>query len=136
MTYLVALLMGREAAVVAFPELQNGYNVLDGKVVHPKVVEAMVKKGIDLNASAEGHSSLPISAADVGGIDFNAINVDWQGIGVVDIQFDPVEVQQIIDMGITGFTPVIINIVPLPSVLPLLGLALQREEEYELSKVN
>lgn len=40
----------------------------------------------------------------------------------VDIQFDPVQLQEIIDAGIDGFSPVIINITPLPSVLPLLGL--------------
>ena len=30
--------------------------------------------------------------------------------------------QEMIDLGIDGFAPVIINITPLPSVLPLLGL--------------
>ncbi|MBI5023434.1 MAG: hypothetical protein HZC18_00315 [Candidatus Omnitrophica bacterium] len=39
----------------------------------------------------------------------------------MDIQFDPVELQELIDAGIDGFAPVIINITPLPSVLPLLG---------------
>lgn len=78
--------------------------------------------------------SSPIS--DLGGIDLNRIDVERQGAGV-DIQFDPVDVQMMIDMGITGFAPVIISITPLPSVLPLLGLAPKREEEeFELSKVN
>jgi hypothetical protein len=65
----------------------------------------------------------------------NNINVDHQGAGV-DIQFDPVAMQEIMDAGITGFAPVIINIVPLPSVLPLLGLAPQREEDFEVSSLN
>jgi hypothetical protein len=33
-----------------------------------------------------------------------------------------VQLQEIIDAGIDGFAPIIINITPLPSVLPLLGL--------------
>ena len=80
-------------------------------------------------------SSSPVS--EVGGIDLNEINVDRQG-GGVEIYFDPVELQEIIDLGITGFVPVIINITPLPSVLPLLGLAPKEEEEteFELSSLN
>ena len=66
----------------------------------------------------------------------NMIEVERQGESV-SIQFDPIQVQEIIDMGITGFAPVIINITPLPSVLPLLGLAPQKEEEeFEVSKLN
>ena len=61
-------------------------------------------------------------------LDMNNIDVDRQGAGM-DIQFDPIAVQEMIDMGITGFSPVIINLTPLPSVLPLLGLAPQREED-------
>ncbi|MFA5088076.1 MAG: HEAT repeat domain-containing protein [Candidatus Omnitrophota bacterium] len=69
-----------------------------------------------------------------GGIDMNEIEVERQGSGVT-IKFDPAQVQNIIDKGITGFTPVIINIVPIPSILPLLGLApAVKEEEMELSK--
>ncbi len=49
--------------------------------------------------------------------------------------FDPAELQELIDLGIDGFAPVIINITPLPSVLPLLGLdpATKEEEPLELS---
>jgi len=72
---------------------------------------------------------------EVGGIDLNAIEVDRQGAGI-EIQFDPVEIQQIIDLGVAGFTPVIISIIPLPSILPLLGLAPARKEEFELSSLN
>ncbi len=82
-------------------------------------------------------SSPIIDSEDVGGIDMNRIEVDRQGVGV-QIEFDPVEIQQIMDRGIDGFTPVIINIVPLPSVLPLLGLEPKRreDEEWALSSLN
>ena len=71
----------------------------------------------------------------------NTIDLGREGAGV-DIQFDPTELQEIIDAGIDGlvpsevegFAPVIINITPLPSVLPLLGLEPQRkEDELEVS---
>ncbi|MBI3617844.1 MAG: hypothetical protein HY210_06475 [Candidatus Omnitrophica bacterium] len=39
--------------------------------------------------------------------------------------------QELIDAGIDGFAPVIINITPLPSVLPLLGLEPRKEEDAE-----
>jgi len=82
-----------------------------------------------------GAPSSPVTSDDPGGIDMNNIDVDRQG-GGVHVEFDPVPVQEIIDMGITGFTPVIINLTPLPSVLPLLGLAPQRDEEFEVSSLN
>jgi hypothetical protein len=88
-------------------------------------------------------SSSPVVTSDdsrtasdeLGGIDMNDINVDRQG-GGVEIQFDPAMIQQIIDMDIDGFAPVIINVVPLPSVLPLLGLEPKREEEFALSQTG
>ncbi len=80
--------------------------------------------------------SSPISEQkDVGGIDLNEIEVETTGAGV-NFEFDPAQVQEILDMGITGFAPVIISITPLPSVMPLLGLAPKREEEFELSMLN
>ena len=66
----------------------------------------------------------------------NSIDLDRQGASV-DIQFDPAELQDIIDAGIDGFAPVIINITPLPSVLPLLGLEpAKKEEGLEVSSLN
>ena len=72
---------------------------------------------------------------DLGGIDMNAIDLEREGVGV-DIQFDPAELQEIIDAGIDGFAPVIINISPLPSVLPLLGLEPANKEEEQGEPVN
>ena len=55
----------------------------------------------------------------------------------VEIRFDPAWINSIIEQGIAGFAPVIINITPLPSVLPLLGLAPNKEEEeFEVSQLN
>jgi len=73
--------------------------------------------------------------AQLGGIDLNEIEVDRQGVGV-NIQFDPAAMEPILNMQIDGFAPVIINFVPINSVLPLLGLEPQREEELEMSSLN
>ncbi|MBI5149751.1 MAG: hypothetical protein HZA28_03155 [Candidatus Omnitrophica bacterium] len=73
---------------------------------------------------------------DVGGIDMNSIDLEREGAGV-DIHFDPAELQEIIESGIDGFAPVIINITPLPSVLPLLGLEpATKEEQLEVSRLD
>jgi len=63
----------------------------------------------------------------VGGIDMNNINVNRQGTDS-KIQFDPSAIEPLLNMNIEGFVPVIINITPLPSVLPLLGLEPRNEE--------
>jgi hypothetical protein len=103
-----------------------------------EAIEFLKKQDEELKAfgaTLKGLVSSPVTSnEEIGGIDLNAIDVNRQGEASVSIQFDPVAVQEILDMGITGFAPVIINITPLPSVLPLLGLAPQREEDYELTK--
>jgi len=74
--------------------------------------------------------------AKVGGIDLNEISVERQG-GGIDVKFTPATVDPILQKGITGFAPVIINLTPINSVLPLLGLEPRREkEEYEVSSLN
>ncbi|MBF0384769.1 MAG: hypothetical protein HQL27_02745, partial [Candidatus Omnitrophica bacterium] len=56
-----------------------------------------------------------------GGIDMNEIPLDRKG-AARQIQFDGQMLEGMIDDNIQGFVPVIINIVPIQSVLPLLGL--------------
>ena len=94
-------------------------------------------ESLEIIASFKSGVSSPIldSDNDLGGIDMNRISINHRGAGV-DIQFDLIDVQTMIDMGITGLAPVIINFVPLPSILPLLGLEPKREEDFELSQVN
>jgi len=42
-----------------------------------------------------------------------------------------------LNMQIDGFSPIIINITPIPSVLPLLGLEPRsRDDELEVSRLN
>jgi len=63
-----------------------------------------------------------------GGIDMNQIDINKEGPGV-DIQFTPQEMQNILQNGIDGLAPVIINIVPVTNILPLLGLEPQTPRE-------
>ena len=82
-------------------------------------------------------SSSPVSP-EYGGIDFNPNNINLNERGDrLQINFSTTNIQNLNLESINGILPVIINISPLPSVLPLLGLEPQREEEeFELSSLN
>jgi hypothetical protein len=82
-----------------------------------------------LNKQEQKRFSKPVlpnrSEALKGGIDFNpaALNLKVQRTGKgIQVQFDPAEIQRIKTEGVSGFTPVIINITPVKSMLPALGL--------------
>ena len=70
--------------------------------------------------------------AQVGGIDLNQINVNREGRAVV-VQFDPAQLNQLMQGGFEGFMPVIINITPIQSPLPLLGVNPRKEEPLEVA---
>ena len=110
-------------------------------------IERMVELGssydFDVKAIAAGvilnTVSSPVQASpEYGGIDFNPnnINLNEQG-NKMRINFSAAGLQNLNPESINGILPVIINISPLPSILPLLGLAPQREEEgFEVSSLN
>jgi len=76
------------------------------------------------------------SSSPVGGIDFNPNNINLSERGNnIQINFSVTDIQNLNLQSINGILPVIINISPLPSILPLLGLA-PKEEEFELSSLN
>ncbi len=56
-----------------------------------------------------------------GGIDLNQIHVDRKGQSI-NIQFDPAQFRQLLKDNFEGFTPTILEITPLQSPLPLLGV--------------
>lgn len=72
-----------------------------------------------------------------GGIDFNSnnANINEQG-DKIQINFSTANIEGLNPESINGILPVIINISPLQSVLPLLGLEPKKEEEFELSSLN
>ena len=87
--------------------------------------------------SIEMSSSPAQLSPDYGGIDFNPNNINLSEQGdKVQINFSPTDIQSLNLQSINGILPVIINISPLPSVLPLLGLSPQKEEEFEVSSLN
>jgi len=63
-----------------------------------------------------------------GGIDLNARNLKM-GVGgdKINIKFDPAMIEQFKRGDFSGVRPVIVNITPISSVLPMLGL---KEGEY------
>ncbi|MBF0571962.1 MAG: HAD hydrolase-like protein [Candidatus Omnitrophica bacterium] len=75
-------------------------------------VNSLKARGIDI-------TDKPTSAEN-GGIDLNQINVKRKG-KTVNVQFDPAQLNELMQGGFEGFTPVIINITPIQSPLPLLG---------------
>ncbi len=109
------------------------------KGVGPSSSPLAKQQGIEDRVKGIGPTEYDMRNTDdeeVGGIDMNTIDLDREGAGV-DIQFDPAELQRLIDTGIDGFAPVIINITPLPSVLPLLGLdPANKEEGMEMSRLD
>ncbi|MBF0522322.1 MAG: hypothetical protein HQL24_04610 [Candidatus Omnitrophica bacterium] len=66
-----------------------------------------------------------VTKKNVGGIDMNNINLKGDGKGTFTaftFQFDLKVMEQFKDVPVDNLSPVIINIVPIPSILPLLGL--------------
>ena len=95
-----------------------GSSIIDAIKTHLRPDEAQLAKppgGIDLKRTKD------------------AIEIDKQD-GGVQIQFDPAQLESIRLNGVEGFVPVIINIVPIQSILPILGLEPKREEELQVSK--
>lgn len=66
-------------------------------------------------------SSVSKPDTDVGGIDMNNIPISAGG-AVQAVRFDTSVLDALVDQPVQGFTPVIIQVIPIPSVLPLLGL--------------
>jgi len=85
------------------------------KIERPELLQAV---GIDESADIKK-----------GGIDLNPKNLDMQkkGIGIqMDYEFD---LQDLPFYEVNGFTPVIINITPIPNILPLIGIVPRKQEE-------
>lgn len=122
-------------------QLAMAYEGDFGAVYHagpPERIEITRAKVVDQSSLSTSlrAGERPVTSDELGGIDMNVIDLERQGAGM-DIQFDPIELQQIIDVGIDGFAPVIINITPLPSILPFLGLEpANKEEGLEVSSLN
>mgnify|MGYP001570756288 FL=1 len=94
----------------------------------------IVLNEVKIDAPTDDKALLSTSTP-LGGIDMNKIDVNKQGPGV-QIKFNEQQMQNLLNGNFGGFAPVIINIVPIPSFLPLLGLEPKREEELKVSSVQ
>ncbi|MBF0478822.1 MAG: hypothetical protein HQL26_05010 [Candidatus Omnitrophica bacterium] len=71
--------------------------------------------------------------AQNGGIDLNQIAVKRNG-KTFKVQFDPAQLNEIMQGGFDGFCPIIINITPIQSPFPLLGINVGKQKEI-LAKI-
>ncbi len=109
-----------EEEMKAYPEKMKEFEVWarewDAKAaLLIQKLESLRTTGQQTNASVTADN-------DVGGIDMNNIELDRQGQGE-GILFDMTGMEPLLNMDIQGFSPVIIDIVPINSMLPILGLA-------------
>ena len=136
------------------PDTEGRYLGALRKFVSAKIV-GLEKEIIDAGkldaddlANAKDSMSLPDYVAELqtmadqamrGGIDFNPANLGMtvtQENGGVKMTIDPAEIERMKKQGVSGFTPVIINIVPIANIFPLLGLeAPSRRDNEQLAGV-
>ncbi|HSV43655.1 MAG TPA: hypothetical protein VLJ10_03785 [Candidatus Bathyarchaeia archaeon] len=91
----------------------------DGLVKPLNVDQAMVTQSLDTSSHLPNAGEL-----ENGGIDMNEIAVDRANEeGAKTIRFEMEGMEPLLNMDIQGFSPIIIDMVPINSVLPLLGLA-------------
>ncbi len=68
---------------------------------------------------------------DLGGIDLNQININRTG-KTIKVDFDPAQLDELLQGEFQGFSPVIIDIAPILSPFPLLGIS---KEAQALAKI-
>jgi len=101
-----------------------------------EAIGGILAVGIDLTDVASSPATTPVSQ-EYGGIDFNANNLNLTEHGdKMQIKFSDIDIENLNPESINGILPVIINISPLPSILPLLGLEPRKDEDFELSSLN
>jgi|GEM_PF-2050092 len=123
---IIDTVIGKEIEVPMAPDL------LAHLINEPKLRQ---KTRDTISKIASTPDSSMIADSDVGGIDMNDIEVKRQGSGV-DIQFDPAIMQDILINGVDGFVPVIINLAPIHSIFPILGLKDPEDQPLEYNQVS
>jgi hypothetical protein len=90
--------------------------LLRGEIIRQTASQVLV----DIEAN-KSNGRKPNDKAMNGGIDLNQINVKRNG-KTVNVKFDPAQLNELVQGGFKGFTPVIINITPIQSPFQLLGI--------------
>ena len=102
------------------------------KVIPAEELEKVAQKIKDLFTVIEENKAM---MSDVGGIDMNDLAIT-RADEQKRIQFDPTVMLKYSTMNPDTFAPVIINIVPVPSLLPLLGLEETVPNVYKVSQAK
>lgn len=77
-------------------------------------------------------------AKDLGGIDFDPALIKMEvnkENGGIKVSFDPAVLEEIRSQGINGFSPVILNVQPMKTALPLLTQSTVTEQAVQLTKL-
>ncbi|MEW5894247.1 MAG: ankyrin repeat domain-containing protein [Candidatus Omnitrophota bacterium] len=131
---VLAFLKGMDSNIIGI-EVMNDfqivkYRVENGKGLHfeyqsfddllPKIAGNIINSVRSEGGKDDGDETAP------GGIDMNEINLNREAKGkggkAKEILFEMQGMEPLLNMDIQGFSPVIIDMVPINSVLPLLGL--------------
>lgn len=126
-----------DGVIAANPDYQKGA----GALIHDfKVPEDLVQSSQILKVSASddikeftnkfdpwNSDSATLADQEVGGIDLNDININRQGS--INLKFDEESLKPLLNMDVQGFAPIIINIKPIPNLMPFLGLEQPKTED-------
>ena len=105
------------------------------QVVHKLQSKSLLDSAM-LNVDKNTRTMMPLGVSEkVGGIDMNAIHVERNGAGPA-VSYDPAILSDLLKDGVKGFTPVIIETIPIQSIYPLLGLESPDLQTPRLSRVN
>ncbi len=120
-------------------ELEKGLHKMFSKMAFMVVLAYGMsqEKGAHTEGSSASEAMATAKMVTPGGIDLNAKNLNLQseGDGVVDIQFDPAAIEQFKKGDFTGIVPVIINVTPIPNLMPFIGLNKEDLEANMLASV-
>lgn len=120
-------IVGYETAVVPM-----GYGSMEMGVEQQYPVYKTVVDQEERIAVLRGDRLEPVESAMQGGIDIKDIGLTYHS-GSQGIAFDEDALREVVSADFMGFAPVILNITPVPSPLPLLGVALPDERDAQIS---
>jgi phosphomannomutase len=147
-TILATYVKGKKTQLLLYFDEEEGTKVPRPNPQSPPALKAQAKApapstqrkpvlvGPDGTIPLKEEDSAMKNASDLGGIDFNAKNLKMGVKGdQINIKFDPAMIEQFKRGDFSGVRPVIINITPLNSIWPVLGLSPVRKEEERLASI-
>lgn len=119
--------------------LLNEFRQVRNKNIASLLKEIDQGKIIDSNGTLQKEAQLIVNgdksdSAEKGGIDLNSVQIERTG-HVIEMQFDPVQLERLMQGPFEGFMPVIIDIQHMPSPFELLGINQSEKESELLAKI-